>query len=103
MTYQEAQATAEIAALRPQLEAAGLNYEASVEQAVNAAYGRQFVVANTAKSEIISYVVDFLVKLVDERMTKPAKTKAGFVTRFLWGIARILGINQKAKDAAGKL
>lgn len=103
MTYQEAQATAEIAALRPQLEAAGLNYAHSVEQAIDAAYSRQFVVANTAKSEIISFVVDFLMKLVDERMAKPAKTKAGFVTRFLWGIARIFGVRQKAIDAANKL
>jgi hypothetical protein len=102
MTYQEIEQVAEIAALRPQIEAAGLDYSASVEKAVDTAYNTKRV-ADTAKTEIISFVVDFLVKLIDEKMGTPAKTKAGFVTRFLWGIARILGIKKKAVEAANKL
>lgn len=103
MTYLEAQNTPEVALLRPQIEAAGLNYEASVEKAVMAAYGRQYALPTTNKSEIISFVVDFLIKLVDEKMAKPAKTRGGVVVRFLWSIARLFGVKQKAIDAANKL
>lgn len=103
MTYQEMQSVPEVVALRPQLEAAGLDFGASVEKAVDNAYKRQYAVPTSAKSEIIAFVVDFLIKLVDERMAKPAKTKGGFVTRLLWGVAKIFGARQKVIDTANKL
>lgn len=103
MTYSDFQETPEVAALRPQLEAAGLDYSACVEQAVNAAYSRQYAVPSSAKSEIITYVVNFLTKLVDEKMATPAKTKGGKIARFFWGIFRIFGGKERVIKEVNKL
>lgn len=102
MTYNEAIQTPEIMALKPQLDAVGIDYDASVEKAVNAAYDRQFAMASP-KEEIISFVIGFLVKLIDDKMATPAKRKSGLVTRFVWGILRIIGIKQRAINEANKL
>jgi len=105
MTYQEMETVPEVAALKPQLEAVGLNFESCVEKAVDNAYMREYAIPSSipVKTEIINFVVDFLIKLVDERLSKPAKTKGGLITRFFWGIAKIFGARKKAIDAAHKL
>jgi len=102
MTYKEAEEAPEILALKPQLDAVGIDYSASVERAVNAAHSRQFA-ATSPKEEIISYVVGFLVTLIDEKMATKPKTKGGKIARFFWGIFRILGGKERVIKEANKL
>ena len=45
----------------------------------------------------VKYVVNFLEQVVQERMDKAPKTKAGKVTRILWRVAKFFGLVGKAK------
>jgi len=62
----------EIQALRPRLEAKGIDFKLSVAEAQKQAENRQYIAANPDQSEIIMYVVDFLLKLLNENI-KPKK------------------------------
>ena len=46
----------------------------------------------------IRYAVEFLEQVLQERMDKASKTKAGKVTRVLWRVAKFLGLIGKAKQ-----
>jgi len=62
----------EIQALRPQLEAKGIDFKLSVAEAQKQAENRQYIAANPDQSEIIMYVVNFLLKLLNENI-KPKR------------------------------
>lgn len=104
MTYPEVLQSEQIQSMRPQIEAANLNFESVVSDAYFKANARQYVAkSNPDKSEIISFVVDFIWKLIDAEMQKPAKKKIGVFTRLVWGFLGLIGAKQKAKDQIGKI
>jgi len=73
MTTQDIITESQIEALRPQVEAANLNFEATVESAFMQANSRQFVAKTEPdKSEIISFVVNFILGILKENV-KPKK------------------------------
>ena len=105
MTYQEVYQQPEVLALRPQLESLGINYKSSVEKAVDAAHKSVPVsrISGGDKEQIIAYVINFLTKLVDEKMATEPKTKGGKLARFFWGIFRIFGGKERVIKEANKL
>lgn len=46
----------------------------------------------------VKYAVEFLEQVLQARMDKAPKTKAGKVTRVLWRVAKFLGLIGKAKQ-----
>ena len=72
MELNELKQQPEIERLRPQLEEKGIDFGKSVAQAQQEAENRQYIAANPDQSEIIMYVVNFLLKLLNENV-KPKK------------------------------
>lgn len=80
----------EIQAFRPQLEAKGIDFKLSVAEAQKKAENRQYIAANPDQSEIILYVVDFLLKLISEN-AKPKRKFWQVVFSVLPAIGNAIG------------
>lgn len=95
--------------IRPSVEAANLDFKLTVDAAREAANKAipiptyQSFVSEDEKTKIISFVIDFIWKLIDAEMNKPAKKKGGKFVRFVWSILGLLNIKQKAKTEIGKI